>query len=370
MERIPFLSPSFPSIEEVAADYAAILKSRIYSNGGPFERELANAVTDWIGNETNASLVASATSGLQLAISATFHRHRTFALVASFTFAAAPLAVRWCGYTPTFLDIEPGSWQPSLQHAERYLSQHKENTAGVVLTNTFGTANPVIERWEALAKDCGLPLVIDSAAGFGSEYQTGEPMGARGTCEVFSLHATKTLAVGEGGAVIAKDPRLVSQIDRMKNFGFDNGRSAVVLGTNAKLSELSCAIGLRQLATLRRSLADRRRIFQRYREGLSRTGVVFQPLSEISALPFVSALMPSPEVRSSALRSLENAGVDARTYYNPPVHSQPVFAGSPMASPAMAVTVDLASRILSLPMSDHLRMSEVDRVVRAVVDVL
>ena len=43
-----------------------------------------------------------------------------------------------------------------------------EQTAGILLTNTFGVANAAIAAWEDLAAKHGIPLVIDSAAGFGS----------------------------------------------------------------------------------------------------------------------------------------------------------------------------------------------------------
>ena len=365
VERVPFLSPTFPEVEDVAADYAAIVESRIFSNGGPFEQQLAHALAGWVGNEVRASLVSSGTAGIQLAIGTTFKPRGVYVLVASFTFAAGPLVVRSCGYTPAFLDIDPVSWHPRVSDAEQFLEVNVDVTAGILLTNTFGVANDEIEAWEALADQYGLALVIDSAAGFGSEYPSGERVGARGTCEVFSLHATKTMAVGEGGAVTARDPELIKRFDRIKNFGFDAARNAVELGTNAKLSELSCAIGLRQFSALPARLATRREILSQYQQGLGALGIEFQPLSHLSALAFVSVLMPSTVVRAAILAALETANVEARVYYNPPVHQQTVFADARIASPRLSTTLDIASRIVSLPISNDLTSTEVARVVQA-----
>jgi dTDP-4-amino-4,6-dideoxygalactose transaminase len=365
VERIPFLSPTFPEVDALASDYEAILRRRIFSNGGPVEQELARALSRWVNNEIGASLVSSGTAGLQLAINATFNAKREYALVASFTFAAGPLAIRLCGYEPVFLDVDPESWQPSLDDAAEFLTVNGESTAGLLLTNTFGVANEEIEAWEVLADRHSLPLVVDSAAGFGSQYLSDERLGARGTCEVFSFHATKTLAIGEAGAVTSRDPELIKRIDRIKNFGFDEARNAVVLGTNAKLSELSCAIGLRQLAALPDRLALRRGILGLYREELCALGVYFQPSSELSALPFVSALLPSSAARAATLATLQAAGVEARTYYNPPVHLHSLFAGSRLACRSLSTTLDLASRVISLPMSDDLTAADVARIARA-----
>ncbi len=229
-KRIPFLCPTFPEVDDIAADYAVIVKRRIFSNGGPVEQEFAKELARWVGGRVATSLVSSGTAGIQAAILATFNSERPYVLVPSFTFAAGPLAIRSCGYEPAFLDVEPDSWQPSLNDAHEFLATNADSTAGILLTNTLGVANEGIQAWEALADGYGLALVIDSAAGFGSQYASGEQLGARGTCEVFSLHATKTLAVGEGGAVIARDPELIDRIDRIKNFGFDADRNSVELG--------------------------------------------------------------------------------------------------------------------------------------------
>ncbi len=370
VERIPFLSPTFPPVEEVAADYAAIVESGIYSNGGSFDRRFAQALGNWMRSDVSVSLVASGTAGLQLAIAATFVRGRTSALVASFTFAAGPLALRWSGFEPAFLDIDRESWQPSLEDAEAFLEAQAENTAGILLTNTFGVANQNIQAWESLAQRFGVPLVVDSAAGFGSQYPSGESLGARGTCEVFSLHATKTLPVGEGGAVTSRNHDLISRIDRLKNFGFGENRDPTIPGTNAKLPELSCAIGLRQLAMLDKRLEIRRGIYHDYREQLAGTEIEFQLLSEASAVPFVSGLLPSSVRRDATMRALEESGVEVRKYYNPPVQVQSGFELSLRASPTMAATTDIASRIISLPMSDKLTPSDVKRVAVVVRDEL
>jgi dTDP-4-amino-4,6-dideoxygalactose transaminase len=361
--RIPFLSPSFPNTEDVAADYAAIRDNGVFSNGGPFETAFASRIDRWIGNGAHSCVVSSGTTGLELAVRTTFASAKRYGLVASFTFAAAPLVLHRCGFEPLFLDIDLDSWQPKRACAEETLSIHGESVAGIILTNTFGMANEEVTDWEDLANTYGLPLIIDSAAGFGSSYLSGEPLGARGTCEVFSLHATKTLAVGEGGVVTARDANLIDRINRMKNFGFDQNRAAAEIGLNGKLSELSCAIGLRQLSLLPRRLLARQRVFRAYADGLRESVISYQSNAIRSALPFFSALMPSPAVRDGAIRALDIAGVEARMYYNPPVHQQSVFVNCSDRGADLPATTEIASRVISLPMSDHLSEANIARIV-------
>lgn len=361
MTAIPFLSPTFPDPADVARDYAAIVERGIFSNSGPMEVEFTSRLERWVGGDAKAAVVSSGTVGLYLAVSTTFHSDRPIALVPSFTFAAGPLVLRSLGFDIKFVESDPASWQPDLDQVRRFLRQRSADTAGILLTTTFGVANGDIASWEELAAEHDVPLVIDSAAGFGSRYEDGAPVGTRGTCEVFSFHATKVLAVGEGGAVSSSDADLIAEIDKRKNFGFDAHREAVSLGTNAKLPELSCAIGLRQLDVLTQRIAKRQLVFDLYKRRLMPLGFRFQPLAEHAALPFVSALTPSEVDRDLLIAALKDDGIECRCYYNPPVHRHAVFR-EPEPVGSLDVTDDFARRILSLPLSDHFPESGIDRI--------
>lgn len=361
MTAIPFLSPTFPDPADIASDYAAIVERGIFSNRGPLEVELTSRLERWVGADAKVAVVSSGTAGLYLAVSTAFHTDRRIALVPSFTFAAGPLVLRSLGFDIKFVDNDPASWQPDLAQVRRFLGERRADTAGILLTTTFGVANADIASWEELAAEHDLPLVVDSAAGFGSRYADGAAVGTRGTCEVFSFHATKVVAIGEGGAVSSTDGELIAEIDKRKNFGFDTHRESISPGTNAKLPELACAIGLRQLDVLAQRLAKRQATLDLYKRRLAPLGFEFQPLAEHAALPFVSALTPSGVDRDLLIAALKDEGIECRRYYNPPVHRHAVFRDSePLGS--LDVTDDFARRILSLPLSDHFPELGIDRI--------
>jgi dTDP-4-amino-4,6-dideoxygalactose transaminase len=367
MTRIRLIKPTFPSVAEIAADYEAIVDKGVFSNGGPFEQRFKESLVAWIGNGVSVSLVSNATAALELAIRAVLGASvRKRVLVPSFTFAAGPLAVTRGGFTPLFIDIDADTWQPSLADAAAALDDY-DDVGGILLTSTFGVANDAIADWERLAQKHGLPLIVDSAAGFGSRYPWGEPLGARGDCEVFSFHATKTLAIGEGGAVVSRDPIVAAAVDQLKNFGFDGNRQSAAVGTNAKLSELSSAIGLRQLASLPDRLRARQMILLSYRMRLESLGVAFQLGADRAAIPFVSARLPTGEWRDGFAAALEDGLVEFRTYYNPPAHRHSVF-GERQLERALPATDDIAARIISLPMADDLSHDAIERIADAAGD--
>jgi dTDP-4-amino-4,6-dideoxygalactose transaminase len=357
---VPFLAPTVPPVEALVADYQAIVASGIFSNGGRMDRELVAAVEAWVGGGVFATTTSNCTAGLELAIRSTF-LDRPKAIVPAFTFAAGPLSLVSAGHTPDFIDVEETSWQPSLDHARALLEHSARDYAGILLTANFGVAIECVAEWEALATKYELPLVIDSAAGFGSEYESGERLGARGTCEVFSIHATKMVAAGEGGIVTSCDPDLIARLNQAKNFGFGSERASVRWGTNAKLPELTAALALRQLDVLPQRLVSRRAVQAEYEAMLTPLGITFQPGALRSAPAFASALMPTAESRDTAMAALSDELIESRMYYNPPVHRQPFFSD---AAPrrALEVTDELSARVISLPMSDELGTDVIGRI--------
>lgn len=367
--EIPFIRPSFPVPAELAEDFEAIVQANWYTNFGPKEREFAGALGTYLGPDLHVATLANGTLALIAALQVTLGpgtRDR-YLLMPSFTFVAVAQAAQWTGYRPWFIDIDPETWQPSIASAGAVLESSREHVAGILLPNVFGVGNPDIDAWEKLAAEWQLPIVIDSAAGFGSAYADGRPVGGRGACEIFSFHATKPFAVGEGGALVSRDPELIEMTHRFQNFGFEASRDCTQLGMNGKLQEISAAIGLRQLVGLDRRLASRRKVFDCYRAELAQFGLQFQPNAEASSLCFASVCCTSAGQKAAVLASLSEHAIQARDYYNPPLHRQKYFVSdSELQSADLPATEDICSRIVSLPVHDDMASDDVARVLAAV----
>lgn len=365
--EIPFIRPMFPDSALIGQDFDAIATSNWFTNFGPREREFRSAIATYLGDGgLQAVTFSSATTALLGALHAVLGRGDGVRqiVVPSFTFAAGPAAIEWAGFCPLLIDIDEDSLQPSLADARSALEQPGHTVAAILLCNTFGIGNAAIADWEELAQEHAIPLVIDSAAGFGSQYQDGNPVGTAGVCEVFSFHATKPFAIGEGGAIVTRDPALAQRLTSFQNFGFQAGAGAVTLGLNGKLQEINAAIGLRQLIGFDEAVASRRSTLLKYRDALHHVAH-FPEGIERSSVCFASIVMPSRSDRDSRLEALSNGGVEARAYYAPPVHVQPHFAGLPRVS-SLAVTESVVDRILSLPVHQDMAHEDVRRVISLV----
>ena len=80
------------------------------------------------------------------------------------------------GFTPLFADVDDATWHLAPDALAAALEQRGEYVAAVLPCSTFGVAPPraQTEAWERLCDEAGVPLVVDSAAGFGSEDENGQ----------------------------------------------------------------------------------------------------------------------------------------------------------------------------------------------------
>jgi dTDP-4-amino-4,6-dideoxygalactose transaminase len=308
--------------------------------------------------------VANATLGLIVAIAALRPRAPATAaqaLVPSFGFAASAQCAVWNGLDPVFVDVDPHHWHLAPDALERALVQRRGEVAVVIALSSFGTPPPptIRDRWEELCARAGVPLLVDSAAGFGASASDGRPIGSQGDVEVVSFHAVKPLATGEGGAVFSRDPALIGRILKLTEFAFDERKHATHLnGINAKMSEPTAAIALAALDDLRNGLGARRNAAS---ELLSAIPVGFEPQlgHELGTWQFVPVKTPGAEERRGAIEAVADA-VEVRTYYDP-LHWMSAFTGCDQADD-LGVTNDLGHRMLSLPMATDLQPSEIDAI--------
>lgn len=367
VSKVPFIKPRFPSADEISSDYRAIVESNWFTNFGPYERELRQKVKEFIDQEVYVATAANATLAIDIASRVFFQNNpKKQIIVPSFTFAAGPAVLIQQGLTPVFIDIEETTLQPDVMQARVYIENNRDLVGGILLCNIFGVGNRNVAEWESVAKEFDLPLIIDSAAGFGSRYDETEFIGARGDCEIFSLHATKPFSVGEGGLIVSKDKKFIDQVCYLENFGFDENRNITAIGTNAKLQELNCAIGIRQLANFKDRLRYRQASLAFYKELLEPKGYVFQNNDEYSTVAFVSTIAPTRLAADQSEESLKENDIEVKKYYAP-LHNYSVLSDRSIIDGDLRITNDVAGRILSLPLHDDMDKELIEKICKHIV---
>ena len=352
-------------------DLEAIEASGRFSNYGPVNTRLEQAlVRDLFGGNGACVTVCNATLGLILSIRQAIDASRrpalrhapAYALMPAFTFAATAHAALWCGLTPLLCDIDPESWIACPEAERALVERYGEAIAVIVPCTTFGCP---IDRthYERLAASIGAAIVVDAAAAVGTRDMDGLSVGAGWRApSVFSMHATKPFATLEGGFVYSADPDRIEGLRAMANFGFDGARSAIMPGLNAKMNEVTAAMGLARIEAMPEILLRRETLAQAYRALLPE--LAFQECRAVSqAHVFLPALLPRsvPGGRAALLRRAAQAGIELGTYYAPHLGDQPYFRETCLRGD-LPVTADVSARIVSLPLHEGLALGDVRRV--------
>ena len=367
---VAFIRPNPPRLSRLGDELRTIEERRIFSNFGPinaaFEKDMIDRIFSGSGH---CMTVCNATIGLILAIQQAIGGRPTktrYALMPSFTFAAAAHAAMWCGLTPLFCDIDPVTWAASPHDEERLLSLYGDDIAVVVPYATFGF-DIDLARYERLMTRFNVPVVVDAAASLGTVALDGRGFGSGfpGTV-VFSMHATKAFATGEAGLVYSSDAERIRNLRLMCNFGFGEARAATMPGLNGKLSEVGALLCQQQLNVFEGTMTRRSEIMARYREALPE--FTFQPRRfGRQAHQFGVGLLPDTyrQRRGEFLAVLTEAGIGNATYFSPHVAQQRYFIDHAVFG-ELPVTNDIASRVVSLPMFDTMTNEDVEEVIAIV----
>ncbi len=242
-----------------------------------FEQEFAATV-----GSPYACAVSSCTAALHTALLACGVGPGDEVVTVSHSFIASANSIRYCGATPVFVDIQPGTFNMCPEHLEASLTPR---TRAILCVHQMGMPCD-LAAIVALARRRSRPLIEDAACAAGSEirFQDGawERIGKpHGDVACFSFHPRKLITTGEGGMLTTADPELDRRFRRSRQHGMSvsdsvrHGSSQVIfesyeeLGYNYRMSDIQAAIGRAQLARLPEIVAKRRTFAERYRDLLT-----------------------------------------------------------------------------------------------------
>jgi dTDP-4-amino-4,6-dideoxygalactose transaminase len=317
------------------------LDRRWLANDGPLVAEFERRIAELLEVDYCVA-TASATAGLQLVARALGLAGEV--VMPSFTFVGTAHSLGWLGITPVFADIDRDTHSVDPAAVERVVTSRTSAILGVHL---WGRSCDV-ESLEAIAARHEIPLVLDAAQALGCSHR-GVPIGGFGRAEVFSFHATKVAGAGEGGAVTTNDRDLARRVRLMRNFGFTHYDTVALLGTNAKMPELSAAMGLTSLDSLQRFIAvnhENHDQYERELEDVSALRIVQYPPQDRQNYHYVVMEVAERSLRDDLITVLHAENVLARRYFAPGCHRMQPYAANPVRLPA---TEALADRVLVLP---------------------
>jgi dTDP-4-amino-4,6-dideoxy-D-glucose transaminase len=355
-EAIQVTRPSLPPLAEYEALLPRLWSSGTLTNGGPYVRELEGQLGRYLPAR-HVRAVTNGTLALQLALRAV-GGSKGVVITTPFTFAATTTALVWQGFTPAFVDIDRETFilDPALV-ADRI----RRDVVGVLPVQVFGNTAGSREL-AAVAKERSRWAVFDAAHSFGVRSDHG-PLFDRGDASILSFHATKSFHTFEGGGVVTPSRRVAQRVERLRNFGLLDSGDVSDPGINAKMTESQAAMGLVNLRHVDRWIRERGSRAKLYRDLLASSDEVqFQRVeSARQNFIYMPVLLPNRRLRDRVYRHLYQNGIRARRYFFP-LTSQ--FAFVPKALRGKCpVAVEIANRVLCLPLYQELPLGEVRRIV-------
>lgn len=364
MKTIPLLVPHMPQADSLLPYLRQIDGSRHYTNFGPlsaeFERRIAADVgSHWAANQVTT--VSNCTVGLELALQALQLKPGARVLIPAITFAATVTAVIRVGFQPVISDIDPDTWLLTPAIARRLLA--KDRIDAVMPVSTFGCPHDPAE-WDAFVAETSIPVVIDAAGAYGNQ------MPGELTDVVYSFHATKSFGAAEGGAVLSRSTDRIKQIRKLSNFGIDTSIAMLdSIGTNGKMSEYHCAIGLASFDVWPQTKQARRELTRRYLDVLQALCpfLVHQRKPEDGIYPLMPVLLPKGAPATAWAALLGEKGIQTRRWYSPSLHTHPALHDVPIAG-SLDNALDIGDRILGIPFFIDMSDADVRFVCEALAD--
>ena len=268
--NIPIGLPSM-GLEEWESTKESIMSGWITQ--GPKVREFEKLFAER-HNVKHALAVSNCTTALHLALVACGVGVGDEVLVPAFTWVSSANAVKYCGATPVFVDIDINTFNIDVNQIKDKITS---KTKAIIPVHLFGLCAD-IDFIKANFPD--LKIVEDGACAAGAALH-GKPAGGLGDIGCFSFHPRKSVTTGEGGMVTTNNDDMASHMDRLRNHGASiseeqrhHGPKPYILsafeivGFNYRMTDIQGAIGVVQLKKLDLFIDERQKWADYYKENL------------------------------------------------------------------------------------------------------
>jgi dTDP-4-amino-4,6-dideoxygalactose transaminase len=277
------------------------------------------------------------------------------------------------GARPVFVDCELASRNIDLAQVEAAITPRTR----AIMPTHFPGALVDMDALYAMAKKHGLRVIEDAALVQGS-YWRDRAVGSFGDIATFSFHPNKNMTTIEGGAIVVNTDDEAKQVDILRFHGIarlaDGTRDVMLAGGKFNMSDVSAAIGLRQLDQLDGFLEKRRQLAARYVERFPAIpGAVLPP----DALPRQSwnmfcVLFPFAALgttRPAFREALQQRGIGTGVSYEA-LHTTTLGRSLGYRAGQFPNAERISGQTLTLPLHVNMSIDDVDRVCAAVAEVL
>ena len=370
---IPFNVPPFLGTEPDLIMQA--VKNQKICGDGPFTKQCHQWLEEKTGSP-KALLTTSCTHALEMAALLLHIQPGDEVILPSFTFCSTADAFVLRGAKLVFVDIRPDTMNIDETKIEDAIT---DKTKAIVPVHYAGVACEMDTITE-IARRHNLAVVEDAAQAVMSEYK-GQALGAIGDYGCNSVHETKNDGMGEGGALLIKDPEKIEEAEILREKG--TNRSVFLRGQIDKYtwvdhgssylpSDMNAAYLWAQLQEAEKINNDRLASWNKYYVAfaeLEEKGYVQRPIipDECKHNAHMFYLKAKDlEERTALLSFLKENDILAVFHYIP-LHSAPAGKRFGRFHGTDEVTTRESDRLLRLPMYYGLSDEDINKVIDTVI---
>lgn len=361
----------------------AVLRSD-YLTQGPMVPQFEQSVANYTGAKY-AFAMNSATSALHVACLALGLGEGDWLWTSPITFVASANCGLYCGAKVDFVDIDPHTYNMSLQALEQKLIvAEREGRLPKIVIPVHLCGQPCeMQAIHELGQRYGFRIIEDASHAIGGKYQA-EPIGncRYSDITIFSFHPVKIITTAEGGMALTNNAELVNHMSLLRSHGITRDPAQMThesdgpwyyqqieLGFNYRMTELQAALGVSQMDRLDDYVSRRHVQARRYDEQLADLPVTlpWQHPDSYSGLHLYVIRLKLDQIGQThrdVFDALREQGIGVNLHYIP-VHTQPYYQRMGFKPGDFPEAERYYTEAISLPLFPTMREEQQDQVVAA-----
>lgn len=292
-KKIWLSSPTMHGDEQRWVDDA--IQTNWVSTVGANINEIERITSEKIGRKYSVALSAG-TAALHLAVKLAGERlygqpkvghgvlegHRVFCSDVTFDATVNPIAYE--GGEAVFIDTEYDTWNMDPEALEKAFEIYSDVRL-VVLVHLYGVPAK-IDEIKQICQKYGALLIEDAAESFGASYK-GIQTGCFGDISIISFNGNKIITGSSGGMLLTDKEEEANKARKWSTQSREDASwyQHEELGYNYRMSNVVAGVVRGQLPYLEEHIAQKRVIYERYKEGLRDLPVHMNPFDERNSNP-------------------------------------------------------------------------------------
>ena len=360
-----------------------VLKSEFLTQG-PKTSEFENKIKLLVGSKY-ALVTNSASSALLLACKALSLNVGDLFWTVPNSFVATANCGILCGLKIDFIDIDPDTWNVSLEKLENKLKiakKKKRLPKLIIVVHLAGLpVNPL--KLKNLSRKYKFKIIEDASHSFGGKYCSSKVGCSKWSdITVFSFHPIKIITTGEGGCCTTNKKKYYEKLLTLRNNGITKKKNKFKyknlgpwyyeqhsIGYNFRMNDIQSALGISQLKNLNFFLRKRNKIAKFYQDHLKKLPIKFQKIEKIFYSTYHLFIIKL-DIRYKYLHKklfnyLRSNKIFVNLHYLP-IHLQPFYRKFGFKKKQFPIAEKYSETAISIPIYPNLKKKEQIKIINLI----